>query len=130
MRCAAGHEPLSYAHSDAMLDGTGIERCSHCGHAAFFAQKDFDQRLGCLVLSVGACAALAAAFRFGGVWLVPVLLLFVVADRLYAHRVPQVVICYRCDAEYREVPDVARYRPYDPHIAERDAELKTVRRMR
>ena len=113
-----------------MRTGSSVDRCSGCGKTALYSQKDFDQRLGCLLLGAGACTALAASWRFGGVWFVPVLLVFVAADRWLARRVGEVVICYRCDAEYRDVPDVARYRPYDPHVAERDAELKTMRRMR
>ena len=33
-------------------------------------------------------------------------------------------------AEHRGVPIHPRHRPYDPHVAERYAEKKTVRRMR
>ena len=47
-----------------------------------------------------------------------------------ATRVRAVTICYRCDAEYRDVAPNPRHRGYDPHVAERDAEVKTVRRMR
>ena len=38
--------------------------------------------------------------------------------------------CYRCDAEYREVPVNSHHKGYDPHVAERYAEKKTIRRMR
>ena len=36
----------------------------------------------------------------------------------------------RVDAEYREAPLNPRHRGYDPHVAERYASKKTVRRMR
>jgi hypothetical protein len=123
------HSPvsLSYSHSPAVIAGECVDRCSRCSSTAFYVQKDFDQRLGCAVLALGAALALAVSWRFGGVWFVPVLLAFAALDFVLARRVPPVVICYRCDTEYRDVPGAASYKPYDPHVAERDARTKTVR---
>ena len=75
-------------------------------------------------------AAVFVGWRFGWIWFTPALLVSVVADWIVASRVRPVTICYRCDAEYRDVPPNPRHRGYDPHVAERDAERKTVRRMR
>jgi len=127
--CPRGHEPIAYAHSDAVASGSGVDRCSRCAATSFFVQKDFDQRAGCALLGLGAGLALLVSRLFGGVWFVPALLFFAGLDLLVARRVGSVVICYRCDTEYRAVPDLVAYRPYDPHVAERYAELKTVRRM-
>lgn len=127
--CSKGHGAIAFRHADGVTAGGRVERCSRCERTAFFSQKDFDQRLGCAILLLGALAAAGASALFGGIWFVPVLLAFVVLDRVVARRVPYVVVCYRCDTEYRDVPGAASYKPYDPHVAERDAELKTVRRM-
>ena len=51
-------------------------------------------------------------------------------DWIVAARIRPVTICYRCDAEYRDLPVHPRHKGYDPHVAERYAEEKTVRRMR
>src|ERR1035441_2312708 len=96
---------------------------------ALFTQKDFDQRLGCAILAAGAAVALGVSWRFGGIWFVPVLLLVAAADLVLARRVAAVVICYQCDTEYRGVADASATRSYDPHVAERFADVKTVRRM-
>ena len=85
--------------------------CAFCGNRAFFLQKDFDQRLG-------------------WIWFTPVLLATVLIDWVVAARIRPVAICYRCDAEYRDLPDPSHYKAYDPHVAERYAETKTLRRMR
>lgn len=127
--CQAGHPGISFQHSEGVRSGERVDRCSRCTASAFYRQLDFDQRVGCLVLLAGALAGLAVSRFFGGIWFVPTLLLFAGADFIMARRIGSVVICYRCDTEYRDVPDVQKYRAYDPHIAERDAELKTVRRM-
>ena len=123
------HPPvsISFSHSPSVIANERVDRCSRCGTTAFYVQKDFDQRLGCVILGLGAGLAAVASWRFGGVWFVPVLLAFAAADFVLARRVPAVVICYRCDTEYRDVPDARSYKPYDPHIAERDANAKTVR---
>ncbi len=108
----------------------GVELCAFCGKRAFFLQKDFDQRLGCLFLAVSLGLALFVGWKFGWIWFTPALLASVVVDWIVAARVRPVTICYRCDAEYRDVPPNPRHRGYDPHVAERDAGTKTVRRMR
>ena len=120
---------ISFSHSPSVVGGERVDQCSRCGSTAFYVQKDFDQRLGCAILALGAALALLAAWKFGGVWLVPVLLVFAAADFVLARRIPPVVICYRCDTEYRDVPAAGAYKPYDPHVAERDAAVRTVRAM-
>jgi len=108
----------------------GLERCAFCGNRAFFLQKDFDQRWGCLAMAGSLAAALFAGWRFGWIWFTPVLLATVLVDWVVAARVGTVTICYRCNAEYRDVEPNPRHRAYDPHVAERYAEVKTLRRMR
>jgi ribosomal protein S14 len=115
---------------EGVLGPRGVERCAFCGNRAFFLQKDFDQRLGCLLMAVSLALALYIGWRFGWIWFTPVLLASVLVDWIVATRIGAVTICYRCDAEYREVPLNPRHRAYDPHVAERYAERKTVRRMR
>jgi hypothetical protein len=112
------------------LGPDGVERCAFCGNRTFFLQKDFDQRLGCLIMAVSLAAALFVGWRFGWIWFTPALLVSVVVDWIVAARIRPVTICYRCDAEYRDVPVNPKHQGYDPHLAERFAEKKTVRRMR
>ena len=123
------HSSISFSHSPAVIDGARVDVCSRCGTTAFYSQKDFDQRLGCAILAAGAALALGVSWRFGGIWFVPVLLAFAAADFVLASRVKPVLICYRCDTEYRDVPEAASFRAWDPHVGERFAETKTVRRM-
>lgn len=118
------------ARFDAVLGVSGLERCAFCGNRSFFLQKDFDQRLGCLLLALSLALALLAGWRFGWIWFTPVLLATVLVDWAVAARIPAVTICYRCDAEFRDVPPNARHRGYEPHVGERFAVKKTLRRMR
>jgi hypothetical protein len=108
----------------------GLERCVFCGNRTFFLQKDFDQRLGCLIMAVSLAVALFAGWRLGWIYFTPILLATVLVDWIVASRIKPVTICYRCDAEYRDLPVSPRHKGYDPHVAERYAEKKTLRRMR
>ncbi|HLN79704.1 MAG TPA: hypothetical protein VK392_00790 [Thermoanaerobaculia bacterium] len=117
------------ARFGGVAPGGPIERCAFCGNRAFFLQKDFDQRLGCLFIALSLGIALLVGWRVGWVWFTPVLLASVLVDWIVARRIRTVTICYRCDAEYRDLPLNARHRGYDPHVAERYAKTKTVRRM-
>ena len=131
VRCSSSsqHPPVSFSHSETVRAGARVDLCSRCSSSALFTQKDFDQRLGCAILAAGATVALGVSWRFGGIWFVPVLLAVAAVDLVLARRVGPVVICYQCDTEYRGVADASAARPYDPHVAERFAEVKTVRRM-
>jgi hypothetical protein len=125
-KCGKGYS----ARFEGVQDAEGVAQCAFCGGHAFFLQKDFDQRLGCLAMAVSLAAALFVGWRAGWIWFTPVLLASVVVDWIVAARIKPVTICYACDAEYREVPVHPRHKGYDPHVAERYAETKTVRRMR
>ena len=118
------------ASFDGSAGAEGLEKCAFCDNRAFFLQKDFDQRLGCLIMAVSLGIAFFVGWKAGWIWFTPVLLVSVVVDWIVAARIRPVTICYRCDAEYRDVPVNPRHKGYDPHVAERYAEQKTVRRMR
>ena len=127
--CASCGAPYTAAF-DGVVGAEGVEKCGFCGNTALFLQKDFDQRLGCLIMGASLGLALFVGWKAGWIWFTPVLLASVVIDWIVAARIKPVTICYRCDAEYREVPTNPRHKGYDPHVGERYAEQKTVRRMR
>jgi hypothetical protein len=115
--------------SDTERTQNRVDRCGFCANRAFFVQRDFDQRIGCAVMAASLALALIVGGRFGWIYFTPVLLATVLIDWVLAFRIGPVTICYRCDAEYRDVAVNPRHRPYDAHIAERYAAVKTVRRM-
>jgi hypothetical protein len=60
-----------------------------------------------------AVVALLVSRFLGGIWFVPVLLVFALADFVLARRLGSVVIWYRCNTNI-DLQDVSTYRPYDP----------------
>jgi hypothetical protein len=127
--CAKCGRAYKADFAGAIVSG-GVERCVFCGNRTFFLQKDFDQRLGCLIMGISLALALFVGWKFGWIYFTPVLLATVLVDWIVAARIEPVTICYRCNAEYRDLPVHPGHKGYDPHIAERYAEKKTLRRMR
>ncbi|MGH9443828.1 MAG: hypothetical protein ACRD16_16305 [Thermoanaerobaculia bacterium] len=115
--------------SPAELSTNRVDRCGFCGNRAFFVQRDFDQRIGCAIMAASLALAFVVGWKYGWIYFTPVLLATVLVDWVLAWRIGPVTICYRCDAEYRDVEANPRHKPYDPHVAERYAQVKTVRRM-
>jgi len=119
----------AWAYSPGTGDAGVVRRCGFCGGRAFFVQRDFDQRLGCLIMAGAIVVAIFCGWRFGWIYFTPVLLATVLIDWVLSLRVGRVTICYRCDSEYRGSKPNPRHRPYDAHVAERYASVKTLRRM-
>lgn len=128
-RCARCGVEWRLAPTPEAAASNRVDRCGFCGNRAFFVQRDFDQRIGCAIMAASLGLALAVGWKFGWIYFTPVLLATVLVDWILAWRIGPVTICYRCDAEYRDVAANPRHRPYDPHIAERYAKVRTVRRM-
>lgn len=82
-----------------------LEACPRCGCRDLFVRKDFPQRLGLAIVVVAGVAFLVLAawrelFHLG----VAVLLAAVALDALLYLLVPKMTVCYRCRAEFRDVP--------------------------
>jgi predicted RNA-binding Zn-ribbon protein involved in translation (DUF1610 family) len=93
--------------------------CLVCGNAEMYRKKDFPHWLGMLILA-GACLAflgLMALHRPWWAW--AVLLGSALFDGLLFLFVRDVVVCYRCEAQYRGFPPQAEHGPFDLGVGER-----------
>lgn len=101
-----GEEELSVFSGD-----WPFKRCPCCESHKFYRRKDFNQIIGCLIILVGA---IFVPFTYG-LSLIALSLL----DYLLYRKVPELLICYKCGAEFRgfgPLPeDVA---VFDHHIGE------------
>jgi hypothetical protein len=122
------HETFSCANCDARIQlriGESIrargvvEHCAVCDCNKVYIQKDFNRTLGVAILAVGAMASLIlyGFNRVGEAF--AVIGLFAAADFLLYRLLPNVVICYKCHAQYRGVgaPDV--HEPFALGLAEK-----------
>ena len=97
-----------------------LTSCPTCGCRDLFVRKDFPQKIGLAVVAVAAVAFLVLAARaatfYLGVW---VLVAATAADALLYLVVPRVTVCYRCRAEYRDVPPNPAHGGFELAVAEK-----------
>ena len=88
-----------------------IERCPACDGPQLYVQRDFNQRAGLLVVIVGALLAPFTPYYSS---------LFVAAaiDALLYALLPEITVCYRCQAHFRGFARNPRHQSFDLHLAE------------
>jgi hypothetical protein len=88
-----------------------VESCPACGNGLLYVQRDFNQKVGLGVVVVGAALAPFTPFYAS---------LFVAAAvdaGLYA-LLPDVTVCYRCQAHMRGFARNPAHHAFDLHLAE------------
>ena len=105
LRCEHCQAPL-YLQISESIAGLGlIDTCVVCGKDLFYLQKDFNRRLGCAILVVGAITSI---FTYGLSLLVAAAL-----DWFLYYRLPEVTVCYFCNTIYRGYAPNPRHKGYD-----------------
>ena len=103
-----------------------LEACLACGSNKLYTQKDFNRKLGVAVVVVGAALS---PWTYG---------LSLVAcmgiDYALYYFVPEITVCYACDAIHRGFTHNPAHRAHDPLLAERfrreaRAEMSSSRRV-
>ena len=94
-------------------DGAWVDPLAHClscGSERFFVQKDFNRKLGVAIVVVGA---VLSPWTYGASLVVCML----VDYGLYCV-VPEITVCYGCDAIHRGFSHNPAHRAHDPILAE------------
>ncbi|HMC81771.1 MAG TPA: hypothetical protein VKL61_00895 [Candidatus Polarisedimenticolia bacterium] len=86
-----------------------LGRCALCGGERFYTQRDFNQRIGCLVAGLGAALS---PFTYG----LSLLVCLAIDLGLY-FLLKQATVCYRCGAVYRGIPIDPHHKAFDLHVA-------------
>lgn len=85
------------------LENAVPHRCLVCGCGDLWRQKDFPQRVGLAMVALGALlSTIAWAYHLPATSL-GVLLGFALVDLLLFTFMKDVLVCYRCQARYRDV---------------------------
>lgn len=107
------------AHRERVVDG-GLDDgrladplpvCLACGSRRLYVQKDFNRKLGLAIVGVGA---VASPWTYG----LSLVACMLVDYGLY-HLVPEITVCYGCDAIHRGFEHNPLHRAHDPLLAER-----------
>ncbi len=102
-------ETGTYAPGGDPAAGEPISRCALCGGHRFYTQRDFNQRIGCLVAAVGAALS---PFTYG----LSLLVCLGIDLGLY-WLLREVTVCYRCGAIYRGITHHPDHQAFDLHVA-------------
>jgi hypothetical protein len=101
----------------AKLDS--LPACLLCGNVELYKKKDFPHWLGLSILT-GACLISVIPYWLYHQWLTWAILIGSAAfDALLYLWVGDVIVCYRCQANYRQVPPSPDHQPFELGIAER-----------
>lgn len=98
---------------------TQPERCIACGCEDLWRQKDFPQRVGVALVALGALLSTIAWAYVRPVWAIGILMAFALLDWLLFVLMKDVVVCYRCGAQYRNVQPDEEHPRFNLETAER-----------
>jgi hypothetical protein len=113
-KCRECHREFPTFFPGRISEGEPVSRCVVCGGGRFFVQRDFNQKVGCLVVGIGAALS---PFTYG-----ISLLVCLAVDLVLYLMVKEVTLCYRCSAIYRGVARDPRHTAFDLHVADLDRE--------
>ncbi len=85
--------------------------CPMCGYDRLFAQKDFNRKIGLAIVVVGA---VLSPWTYG-----LSLVVFMAFDYGLYRFVPEITVCYGCDAILRGFEHNPLHRAHDPLLADR-----------
>jgi hypothetical protein len=127
------HAELPEFHRNVICDGCGWNRsvgngeltgeiprqCLICGCQDLWRQKDFNQKLGVLIVGVGILlSTIAVAYMMPGAAML-ILMAFGLADWVLYAVLPDRLVCYRCHAQYHRVPKSSASDAFDLEVNER-----------
>ena len=104
--------------SDAWDKGR-LRRCLVCPSTDLFVRKDFPQRLGVTIVVIGFAASCVTWFNYWVGATFAVLFATALADFVLYMVVGDSLVCYRCHAEYRKLPEQQGYEAFDLETHER-----------
>jgi len=113
-QCSKCGKTLTPIPQAKLSEGRPLIRCVICAGERFYSQRDFNQRIGCLVAGIGAALS---PFTYG----ISLLVCLALDAGLY-FLLKQATVCYRCGSVYRGVPGSPEQGAFDLHTAEVEAQ--------
>jgi hypothetical protein len=97
-----------------------LQQCPKCGCRDLFIRKDFPQKLGLSIVIVAGVAFLALATSRQHFYLgVYVLIAAAIIDAALYWFVPKITVCYKCRAEFRDVPVNPEHEGFELAVGEK-----------
>ena len=118
-RCPSCKQEASLRLTPSIRGARVVDRCPACDGEQLYVQRDFNQKAGLAIVALGAVLAPFTPYYAS---------LFVAAaiDAVLYALLPEITICYRCQAHFRGFAPNPRHQAFDLHLAEQ-YELKRPR---
>ncbi len=100
-----------------------MQRCLVCPSTDLFVRKDFPQRVGVLIVTVGIIGSSIAWYHADLLWTFGILFATALIDVLLYTFVGDALMCYRCQAQYRGVAEMDAHGMFDLETHERHRQL-------
>ncbi|MBS0205802.1 MAG: hypothetical protein JSS49_23110 [Planctomycetes bacterium] len=93
--------------------------CLACGCTDLWRQKDFSQRLGVSIVALGILLSTIAMAYMQPELSLGILMVFALADMVLYVVMRDCLVCYRCHARYRRIPNLGQVGTFDLEVNER-----------
>jgi hypothetical protein len=109
--CRGCHQPAALAIPPALRDTRIVESCPACHSTLLYVQRDFNQKVGLGVVAAGAVLAPFTPFYSS-------LIVAALIDAGLYVLLPEIAVCYRCQAHFRGFARNPAHQAFDLHTAE------------
>jgi hypothetical protein len=116
---ACGHCEWSRPLSPADWNGETPARCLACSCHDLWRQKDFPQWLGVSMVACGALFSTIAWANYMPMTALGILMGFALVDLVLYALMPDVLVCYRCEARHRQTGDPEQHPKFNLEVMER-----------
>ena len=117
--CPLCGQPIRLRITERMRRDNAVDRCAVCDCNKVYVQKDFNRSLGVSIFLAGALLFLLCAWKNRLVEGTLVWAAFVAADALLYKFLPDVTICYKCYAQYRQFAPNSDNQSFELGLAEK-----------
>lgn len=101
-----------------------LVRCLVCPSDDLFVRKDFSQRLGIAIITIGFIASSIAWYYYFTILSYGILFASALLDITLFFLVGNLLECYRCHSQYRGLRETDRYSGFDLVIHERERQYE------
>ncbi|MCY4643160.1 MAG: hypothetical protein OXB88_00935 [Bacteriovoracales bacterium] len=109
-KCQICSHPISVTFTQEHEDGR-LSQCPACGRKDFYAQKDFNRKIGVTLFIV---AAITSIWTYGLSFVALYLL-----DLLLFKKLGKIAICYNCQSIFRSIANMDDIHEYDHEMNDR-----------
>jgi hypothetical protein len=110
-RCPACGAETPLALTASLRDRRLVDVCPGCDGTLLYVQRDFNQKAGLAIVALGAVLAPFTPYYAS-------LGAAVLLDAALYALLPEITICYRCQAHFRGFARNPRHQAFDLHVAE------------